>query len=393
MRVLLCLLSKQHVPNLLSVHHYKPDQLVLVASRAMSDGHIDQYFLKALKLGGLDYDARHRVEPVAAEYDLAAIRNALEAAVKQFPADAEWIVNLTGGTKPMSIAAYEFFKDRDGSKLIYTHATRPGRFLDMRGGPTEDETTHRLSIKEFLAGYGFELTKPEPRLAEAEERARAWAPSARLLARRAGETDVLDLNDEERDLARRKGIKLDASRFNLPCDELRDEWLAASKTVELDRHQAEFLTGGWLEVFFWDLLSRRAGALGIWDVRLGLIVRSREGGVANELDVAFMHNHGLSVIECKTGFQDNRDVADALYKVEAVVGQFGAGLVRSHLATTGANVLNERGELKEHLRERAAIYNCQILTRDQIRELAGDGAEAARRLFIRRRPPRGRAEA
>lgn len=392
MRVLLCLLSRHHVPNLLSVHHYRPDQLVLIASKTLRKRGADRNFLDALKLGGLDYSNRHHIEPLDLEYDLTAIREALQKARDRFPR-AHWVVNLTGGSKPMSIAAYDFFKGRGGCKLIYANAARPSRFLDMEGGPDGAEIDYRLSIKEFLAGYGFEVIKPDAKLAEAEARARDWAPSARLLARFATGSSVLSLEDDERDSARGRGIKnLDPRRLNLPSPELRDEWVGGAKTLDLDRHQVEFLTGGWLEVFFWDLLRDHSEALGIWDVRLGLVVKSRGGRVENELDVSFMHGRGLSVIECKTGFQSDERATDALYKVEAIVGQFGARLVRSYLATTGDAVLNQRGEVREHLRDRASIYNCQILTRGQIQKLAGDGLELVRKLILGR-PRRGGAEA
>ena len=44
MKVLLCLLSDQHVPNLLSVHHYAPDQLVLIESAQMESRNSGQPF-------------------------------------------------------------------------------------------------------------------------------------------------------------------------------------------------------------------------------------------------------------------------------------------------------------------------------------------------------------
>ena len=123
MKVLLCLLSDQHVPNLLSVHHYVPDQLVLVESTQMESRKVASHFLKALKLGDLDYDARHHIEPLNAEDNLAAVRRALQLAYAKF-SRGEWIANLTGGTKPMSIATYEFFKAL-GGKLVYTNVVSP----------------------------------------------------------------------------------------------------------------------------------------------------------------------------------------------------------------------------------------------------------------------------
>ena len=116
MKVLLCLLSDQHVPNLLSVHHFRPDRLVLVESAVMKRKQTSNYFLTALKLGGLDFGDNCYVQQLEREDDLAAIRHALRQAFARCPGE-EWIANLTGGNKPMSIAAYEFF-NAVGARLI-----------------------------------------------------------------------------------------------------------------------------------------------------------------------------------------------------------------------------------------------------------------------------------
>ncbi|MGA7496521.1 MAG: DUF1887 family CARF protein, partial [Isosphaeraceae bacterium] len=107
MRTLLCLLSDQHVPNLLSVHHFQPDRLVLVESQQMQERKVGDHFLQALALGGQDYGGdRHERQPLDHEDSLPAVRKALQAAFGRHPSD-EWIVNVTGGTKPMSIETYQ----------------------------------------------------------------------------------------------------------------------------------------------------------------------------------------------------------------------------------------------------------------------------------------------
>ena len=77
MYVLCCLLSDQHVPNLLSVHHFSPDHLVLIESPAMKRKQVAAHFLTALQMGGLDYKDRHDIEPLDAEDNLEAIRRCL----------------------------------------------------------------------------------------------------------------------------------------------------------------------------------------------------------------------------------------------------------------------------------------------------------------------------
>src|SRR5262249_42289178 len=158
MKVLLCLLSDQHVPNLLSVHHYKPDQLVLIQSAAMQRKEAAAHFQAALHLGGMDYASEERchVQPLEAEDDLGVIRECLRHAYARHPG-GEWVANLSGGTKPMSIAAYEFFK-AVGARLVYVNFSKPSVLLGMDGHPAET-CEHRPTLREFLAGYGFASTK------------------------------------------------------------------------------------------------------------------------------------------------------------------------------------------------------------------------------------------
>jgi hypothetical protein len=177
---------------------------------------------------------------------------------------------------------------------------------------------------------------------------------------------------------------LAAERFSFPCEELKGIWLNGATKRTLTKYEAEFLTGGWLEVFVWDVLTRHQDDLGIWNVRLGLEVGRIGDQSGNDFDVAFMHNHGLSMVECKSGAQEHDAGGDILYKVEAVKRQFGAIRVGSCLATTASNILDKDKKLKKSLETRAGIYQCRILICDQIRELARDynNVETVRRLLF-----------
>ena len=172
MRTLLCLLSDQHVPNLLSVHHFKPDRLVLVESQQMQERKVGDHFLQALALGG----DRHERQPLDHEDSLPAVRKALQAAFGRHPSD-EWIVNVTGGTKPMSIETYQFFTALGGT-LVYINQSEPDRIQWMDGSKVET-CGHRLSIAEFHAGYGFSSRKPPVEVAEGEARASSWPMRSR----------------------------------------------------------------------------------------------------------------------------------------------------------------------------------------------------------------------
>jgi hypothetical protein len=397
MRVLLCLLSEQHVPNLLSVHHFQPDRLVLVETTAMQTRRAAENFLRALHLGGLDYGERCDVELLHAEDNLDAVRAVLRSAFGKYPS-AEWIANVTGGTKPMSIAAFEFFKATAG-RVVYTNFTRPNVLLALDSS-SEETCEHKLSISEFLAGYGFESRKADEKIREAEGRARKWAPCAGLIAKHASCQDILSLSDDERATARKKGWEIQPGRLKTAspdvasavCDTFSLQGNGTGDSLHgcIDKYVVEFLTGGWLEVYFWELLSRHADALGLWDVRLGLEVGRRGDSSGNDFDVAFMREYGLAMVECKSGSQDHDPGSDILYKVEAVTRQFRALRVRSYLATTGSNVLDASGNLKTSVKNRASIYNCRIVTAAEIKQIAngGDTPDAIRRLLFNATEPK-----
>lgn len=374
MKVLVCLLSPQHVPNLLSVHHFQPDRLVLVETPEMERLKCGRHFREALRLGGIEFapDAL-LVERLNAEDSVVEARDTLQRIHARFP-EAEWIANITGGTKPMGIAAYEFFR-AVGGKLVYTNVSRPATLIDLANGGTTN-CNYRLGIREFLAGYGFEARKPADEIATEETRAKQWTRSAVLLAQHASDAEILSISDDERKRSRERGIELSADRMHFPNDELRSFWLEGAATRKLTKYEARFLTGGWLEVFLWNLLTRHAEALKIWDVRLGLEIARIGDQSGNDYDVSFMEDYGLSVVECKSGSQDHDLGGDVLYKVEAVTKQFRALKSRSILVTTGTNIFNKSGTIKESLQTRADIYRCRILTAEDIQALAGESVSA-----------------
>jgi hypothetical protein len=400
MKILLCLLSDQHVPNLLSVHHFRPDRLVLVESAEMRRKQASNNFLSALKLGGHDFGDNCHVQQLERENDLGAIRNALQRAYARC-AGQDWIANLTGGTKPMSIAAYEFF-NAVGARLIYVNAPAPNVFLGLDGQAAET-CGYRPSIKEFLARYGFESRKADEAIRQAENRARMSWDCARLIAASDPTPALLhfgglpaDQQRKEWNRARDRGLDLQPAQFGPVEEEVRAavracfelQYAGDSLRGRLDKYAVEYLTGGWLEVFLWGLLERHGAALGIWDVRPGICPGKIEVPTCNELDIAFMREYGLATVECKSGAQGHDPDADVLHKVEAVMRQFRALLVRSYLATTSANVLDSGGALRPAIRDRAELYKCRVVIPDQIRQLAHDpDPDLTRRLFFDDRQP------
>lgn len=380
MRVMLCLISEQHVPNLLGVHELRPDRLVLLETKGMQKKEAANKFLKALAIGRQDYIMRHDLVPLEDDDSIEETKNALESVYRKY-ADAEWIVNITGGTKPMSIGAYEFFKQKRNTRIIYISASDQSKALDFSGGD-DIPLRHRTTVAEFLAGYGFDVLKSD-KIRENEERSELWIDLAAEIAANSRNGSLLgflaNLSRIARDRnGRDKGLEISeadelfliddhlreviASSFGLTCDGKRI-------TGALDKYAVRFLTGGWLEVFTWGMLR---GLDRVWDVHLGLQIGRKNEKLQNDLDVAFMTDQSLRIVECKSGGQEHdKEGSDTLYKIEAIRKQLGALRVRSYLVTTSDNVIDPNtGGIKEHLADRSRLYECTIVKPDDVCQLA-----------------------
>ena len=387
MKILVCLVSVQHVPNLRSIQSVRPEWLILAVTSGMAGK--DEQLFKALVVGGLDYTQKKDIIHLAEGEEQSAepINRKLHDIFKKYPHD-EWIVNLTGGTKPMSIGAYEFSKNK-GLKTLYIAEGNQRQAVDLLSGPCTF-LQYDVTTAEFLAGYGFDILNAGS-LAQTEERALKWTELAAHLALHNEDDDLRGLLSRLQ-YFKEAQIKLDKNEWEknglllseednvfLKNDALRDRiasqfcltTIGTKFLGKLEKPATEFLTGKWLEVFVWSLLLPFVGK-GIWDLHLGVLAGKSGPGENNDLDVSFMRNQSLCIAECKTGGQEHDPEAnDVLYKIEAIKSGPKALRVDTYLATTSDNVLDPKmGGIREKLLKRSKIYGCKIIPGWKIKEIA-----------------------
>jgi hypothetical protein len=391
MHVLLLLISDQHIPNLLSVHHYKPDRIVLVVTNEMAAKKTDINFLRALKEScnpAMDYHERHERIDIADASSFAAIRDAYRNAFYLYP-DAQWTCNITGGNKPMSIFAYEYFKSKN-ARIVYIEINRPDVIMNLNTNEQEI-CTYRPSINEFIAGYGHINKKPSEVIKRYEDLADTWWECSRTIAEHSTGKNFLKLDDKRWEQCREKGIFLQNNDLIIKEDSVRD---VVAKTFsftvnencllgKICKEAGVYLTGDWLGSFFWKLLKIHKNALDIWDIHLGIEPATSEGLARNDFDVAFMRRHQLCMIECKTGSQQYDPKVDVVYKIDSVIQRFHALGAKAYLATTSDNVYDNKEVLKKHIKERASSLRLTIIDRLKIQQLAGnpDNVELVRKIF------------
>jgi hypothetical protein len=152
----LLLVGEQPVPNLLSILHRKPDDVLL----AYTDRTKTQATNLRSVIGG---DIAKDVN--VPSYDIGEIRQQLQsrlAALKNDGFDLE--VNLTGGTKPMSLASYDLAQ-RFGAPFLYLQTegrkTLFYRYTQIGDGYTSmpaEEVSELLTLDSYFRVHGFEYT-------------------------------------------------------------------------------------------------------------------------------------------------------------------------------------------------------------------------------------------
>ena len=371
----LCFVSQQAAANLLPLldRDFAPKRVLLAVTPQMSEA--ARSLEEAIKL--LPYPIECERVPLDDAYDVEKLEDLLLTLVEKL--DKGTAVNLTGGTKLMSLVAQRaaqlaeldsFYLQHDTGEVLYFGANVRGvRKIPLR---------FAKPLLPYLRAYGFraEETKrgmPFTRelLTLSEELVRSdslakLVPTLNYLASVAKDTLSIDGKDVDRDpaLAALFDRLIDGGLLSIRGDKIRF-------TNEETRF---FVNGGWLEEYVSDVIRKlRLPSL---LVETNLTVEYCEGhesktnlsGTHNELDVPVWYRNRLFVFEGKTIDYGKNDANDALSKL---------GLLAKRLGSAVQAVLVTFVPLKEKDLQRAKDQKIKVLTRSDLRR----GGEVFRALL------------
>jgi hypothetical protein len=131
------------------------------------------------------------------------------------------------------------------------------------------------------------------------------------------------------------------------------------------KHEASrfFCNGGWLELFVYEQVRKLKSKIPqIQDVRLGLEVSYNEG-VKNELDVVFLADNQLYLIEVKTSYLADKIVPanQMVYKLEALSNALGEEVKGMIVTLSDLPIVAQR---------RAGLYDLEVVSGSQLRHLS-----------------------
>jgi hypothetical protein len=352
--VLVSLVSEQTVPNVLFIREKKEE---------IGEDAIEYLFISTEEMERIcktdDINKGSHIENSGAitirvvEDSIRDTESKLEEFAKEKLSDTDnIIVNLTCGTKIMSIAAYEFFKKWEKSTIYYLPK---GKNIYKQISPSiinnEMRLNFRISLKDYLCSYGIKIENKD---LKSLQKPKEYTESLfKRFIEDQIDSKVIDDLRKSRDDNR---AKLDANMSNF----IKNIQFETEKESYLKRNEICYLTGGWFEEYVYNLIREN---IQLDDDKIGLNVHISRARTQNEFDVMFVHENTLYVIECKTGLrEDQRDLMDdTLYKLSALRKDFGL-TVRSYLFTL-ENLRNNNGKIRENYQDRADLLKIGLVDR------------------------------
>ena len=165
-RVLVSIVSDQTIPNLLLMKELSGiDKYLLISTEAMEKKERSTCIKIASGLPDERFKTILVKEDVLSSIDgqLSALLTASSTSADDpFLYDTdEFIVNLTGGNKIMSIATYNFFKERN-SKIYYIPIGK-NQYIQIfpETASGEHSITYRADIQTYLTAYGVTIVNPK----------------------------------------------------------------------------------------------------------------------------------------------------------------------------------------------------------------------------------------
>lgn len=366
----LVLISAQAVPNITPIldERSKPNQVIMLVSPDMQN-RAEQlesiYKPRGIKVG---------YWPIQDAWDIEHIRNRVMELLIKYEDDAITL-NATGGTKPMSIAAYEVFRSFEKS-IFYIHPEQDRLIWMYPQDKPAFDLVDRIKLKEYLIAYGAthvnEVHKGGVSQAlrhlsgELIERITHYSDALSTLNYFAAMADKNRLLSPELDGdLNRNYIFWDLVERFQQAGLLQQEDNRLRFNNEEDRFM---VNGGWLEMHAYAICLNLKKQLGIQDVARSIEVKRQQGKseVLNEIDVGFLQNNRLFLLECKTkvysGHNRKHDEgAEVLYKLDSLRDLLGGLQAQAMLVSVK--------KLKKHNLSRAKELQIQYCGHEDLKFL------------------------
>lgn len=320
--ILISIISDQTIPNLLFVNEMSSiaDEYCFLTTESMEQKNKTQSILNA---SGISPTKTKKI--FIKEDNAIKITQKLAKNFTLQDKNIQYLVNITGGTKLMSMTVFNYFKD-SGSKFYYLPIGK-NSIIELQADLTEKSITVKtsLSLSEYLIANGLTISKKE-----------AFAFS------RAQCDEIF------RDY-RKTGFVFE--KFPL------------KKAMQFTNfsEKEENIRGTWFEEFIYYLVKSQLHLETKFIASSVMIYKNKQVEYNdNEFDLMFTLNNELYVVECKihlSGKNLNRKMDTVLYKLGAINKNF--GLKTHSYVFTLSSLHNKWGKISNKLIRKCELLNIQ----------------------------------
>jgi len=354
-KILVSLLSAQTIPNVLFINELpKMDKYIFISTEEMKKNNKFNMIINACKI-----QQDIAVEKIVEEDNLDNISKILSQIT--FQDDDEIILNLTGGTKIMSISTYNFFKKMEAT--IYYLPIGKNEYLKIFPSSKKKHYSlnYRINVIDYLTAYGIEIKNKNTNklFAPKEQTENIFKKYLNNEIDPHTFSEIKQLRNNNR-LKNGKTISVEESHKPY----LKN--LGFKNIVCWTKDLVDYLTGGWFEEYTYTLI-KDYGKLDNNYIAINLNIT--KNGAQNELDVVFIYENAIYIIECKTSLKEGNEdfLNETLYKISALQKGFGLA-VNSYLFTLDNKLRDDNGCLKDHIQKRVNLLGVKIIDRTILKD-------------------------
>lgn len=362
MKILISVLSDQTLPNVQIINELKNiEKYIFISSTKMEQKGVGQWIIKSMQL-----KAENTQSITVSDFDFEQIEQQLNTL--QFNDDDQLIVNITGGTKIMTLAVYEYFRQL-GAQIFYV-VPNSKKYIKVfpKTRQKQYDFQTNLTVEQYIKAYGFDIKNDTPNYGSKKQAQKLLEKNLPYFDPNCSNNPYVNVILELQRI--RKKVEINAIEgLNLLLEEFE---FTPQKSGILSEEEIKYLTGGWLEeLLYFQVIDELQ--IEPEYIKRGLFIH--RSGVVNELDIVFVHNNKLYILEPKVSvyyYQEGKKMTtlrEIVYKSDSLQDEF--GLYANWAIVTLSSMRDSAGNfnqlVNDHIK-RAEQFGLKIIAFAEISE-------------------------
>lgn len=402
-KVIVSIISEQSVQNMVLIKNNMDSMYFInIVTDKMADNNI--YLINALnpKNNAEINDKFKEIKiPNNIENNIEKINECINSLKNIYDEADQIFVNITGGTKILSIALYQYFNEyyKNKSMLLYLNIDSISTSYNILNTHGKLDMPQFITLEEYLTSYGIEIVNNE------DTKPKYPKNCANLLKdhsiTKKGKFENYNIRDVKKALANFMIVlnekyekqedshdeKLNINKELDSCDykvkkyskNIVDYITLLHETIDdipdinnITYNALKYINSGYFEEYlYYNIASILPYKENMEDylktgvkIKINKSRRKANKNIPNdqELDILFMYNNAVYYIECKT-YTDQKIINESIFKQAAISNML--GLKKTNSFTTLNTYYEE--QLKA-LSDKMTIYNINLITGNDIKQ-------------------------